>query len=400
MGHSPIGASSCERFWECPGSVILAKNAPPQKASFAAAQGTVAHSIAERYLKKGKRVDTRPLGDILEADGFGVEVDADMLDAVSVYVDHVLDTMENSGVPAGRLRVEVGFTLSHLDPDAYGTCDTVLGLAKRPVIFDYKHGAGVPVEVGGNKQTLYYALGYFYSLSRRERANVKGVETVIVQPRCPHPDGAVRSMRYTVTELLEFEDGLRKAIQRVRRGDDTLKAGSHCKFCPAKPICSEARAFALKAVFTDFSDLEDDEFEGEGLNNPIDYTRLTPEQIGRVLDKIPFILDWCEKVSQHALGLAEAGKDIPGHILTNRLARRRWTKGAENILYLLFGEKIYGKPKLLSPNQIEKFIPRGERHVLDTLWEKPETGRTLARVESKRKKLLPSLMTDFIDLDI
>ena len=65
--HSSIGASVCERYWHCPGSITLfghLKSAP----SFYAAQGTVAHEIGERFLKLGQPVDTRFLGEVIQVE--------------------------------------------------------------------------------------------------------------------------------------------------------------------------------------------------------------------------------------------------------------------------------------------------------------------------------------------
>ncbi len=393
MSHSVIGASSCERFWNCPGSIALSQKAPKPRPSFYAAEGTVAHTIAERYLRAFKPVDMKLLGEVYTEDGFGIEVTTDMLDAVSVYVDTILNLFASRELNPRRLQVEVKFVLPHLDPDARGTGDAGVPQFDRLTVLDYKHGAGNAVEVEENKQTLYYSLGLYYSLKKEDRKYVEDIENIIVQPRCSHADGVVRSVVYPVERLFEFEDGLRQAIKRVRDGDNTLQAGPWCKFCPAKPICHEARDSVARLARVDFANIE---------AGPPDPKSLSPEMIAALLPHIPRIRDWCETLEKYAFYEADRGVEIPGYMLTNRRSNRKWVNEEAVIdeLDLEYGEKIFTKRKLLSPNQLEKLLPKDERGRLRKYWEKPDTGKTLVPVDGKRNKLLPSTVTDFVDLDI
>ena len=47
--HSALGASSCKRWWHCPGSVSLSAGLP-NESSDAAREGTAAHALAEQCL--------------------------------------------------------------------------------------------------------------------------------------------------------------------------------------------------------------------------------------------------------------------------------------------------------------------------------------------------------------
>jgi hypothetical protein len=394
--HSHIGASICERYWNCPGSITLYGHLK-SPSSFYAAQGTAAHTIGETYLRKRIPVDIGLLGVNIKVEEedqtFLIPVDMDMIDAVGEYVDFVYNEMAKYNSPWHRLHVEVGFSLSHIDPEAYGTCDAMLYVPfNRIIVIDYKHGAGVSVEIEDNKQTKYYGLGAYYSLPEDERCDIEYIETVIVQPRCAHQDGTIRRMVYTVQELLEWERGLSRAIQRVRGGDETLQAGKHCKFCPGKPHCPEAKNEVARLAAVDFADID---------VGPPDVRTLTPEQVAHLLQFVPFIKDWCDDLLEHARTMAENNIDIPGYKLVDKRSNRKWIDEDAVIdeYELHFGEKLYTK-KLLSPAQLEKMLPKDKRAELERLWEKPPAGKTLVRVEDDREARLPSAVSDFIDLDI
>lgn len=400
--HSEIGASSCERFWECPGSINVFNELPPLPPSIYAAEGTVAHGVAEKYLLSGKPVDDELLGDIIHQEGFGIEVTDNMLEAVTVYVDTINDTLKTEGLSRKRLKVEVGFTLEHLHHDARGTCDAVIERFDIPIIADYKHGAGKVVEVIDNKQTQYYGLGYYYSLPKRDRKHVEAIENIIIQPRAHHVAGVVRRATYTHDEVFEFEEGLRGAINRVRNGDRTLKAGDWCKFCKAKPVCNASRTFNLSTAFEDFADIDIDDSGDSTIPSQAmrDIRSFTPDELAATLRRLPALEEWIDSVKAFAFREADRGVEIPGFMLSHRRSNRRW-KDKDRVVDAyewLFGDLIWEK-RLKTPAQLEKMLPKKHRNSLANYWEKPDTGKTLARVEGGNEKLLPSAVSDFIDVD-
>ena len=178
--HSKIGASGCERWWQCPGSVALSENVPKVPPSQAALQGTAAHWLAEHCFKKNYKPEVyfdRELGHPEE----GVDpfyVDEDMVDAVQLYLDTIQGVIAKSpntkyrgGVekpcPHDFHAIEAKVALTHMDPGAFGTADFVhySRLNKELTVVDFKYGAGIPVDVINNKQLLYYALGAYWTLA-------------------------------------------------------------------------------------------------------------------------------------------------------------------------------------------------------------------------------------------
>lgn len=400
--HSKIGASSCERFWNCPGSVTVYGHLE-SKPSFYAAQGTAAHQIAEDHLRAKIELEAQGhtqlkfynerLGDIIiveDSERFEITVDAEMIEAVGTYVDFIDSLIEENNSSYANLQVEVKFKLDFIHEDAQGTCDAVLWFptTNKLYVLDYKHGAGVAVEAEGNKQVLYYVTGA-HGIADHEEAPVS-MEGVIVQPRCAHESGTIRRSKIEEKDLWKFIDGLTSAIKRVSNGDTTLKAGSHCKFCAAKPICPEAKNEVSRLAEMDFNEVDFDE--------PPKPEGFTPEEIANILPRIPFIKDWCDSILAFAHSEAERGIDIPGYMLADKRSNRKWKDGVEEDLEFLLGDRMYTK-KLVTPAQAEKLVGKKRAEIFFGLWEKPPVGKTLVCISEKRERRLHSAIEDFIDVD-
>ncbi len=405
--HSPIGASQAERWWLCPGSVARIQASPPAAPSKYAAEGTVAHTVAERYLTAAKNhglgviteegVEVLPpdiyddVGRDFIADGFEFEVTDEMVAAVEVYVTLIEDLMHEYSLTWDWVQVEKRFCLSHIDDEAFGTSDCSLVVPmNRLIVVDYKHGKGYSVDIDMNKQLMMYALGVYYELPEWLREDLLWVEIIIVQPRDSSNEEGVRRMVYPISILFEYERGLTLAIQRVRSGNDTLLAGKHCKFCPAKPTCPAFRAHMNEQAAMDFSNAE---LELVTLPPP---SVLNPEHLARLIENANLIKDWASAVLAHAHTLAERGVKIPGYELVEKTGNRRWknTEEVEKVYSAKLGERAFNQ-KLKSPAQMEKMLSKQEKAELEAFWEKPVTGKTLVQEGSGRPKALPDNVMDF-----
>ena len=204
MSHAKLSPSAAERWMTCPGSVVLS-DGMPQKTSVFAEEGTQAHAVAEAWLR-GKDSDS----------------DRDMVEHVRVYVDHV------TGL-GGKLHIEQRVKVND---EVYGTADAVVWQddAKHLHIVDLKYGAGVAVEVHGNLQLKIYALATLLTFGYPATQ----VTATIVQPRCPHGDGPVRSVTFDVVDLLDFHADLEDAVKRVGRADADIARRKNCNTVTAR----------------------------------------------------------------------------------------------------------------------------------------------------------------------
>jgi len=236
--HSKLGASAAHQWMACPGSVRLSEGLPDFVSKYAE-EGTAAHELAAMLLD----------GDQDTSDGYCA--DAGMAEAVQLY----LDTVRGDAGDTAPLRlVEHKFHLKELHPDLFGTADCVQVWPRQKLmrVYDYKHGAGVAVGVKDNVQLKYYALGALLLYKKP----IKEVELVIVQPRCPHPDGPVRRHRFAAFELMDFEAELVAAVKRTEDPNAPLVEGEHCHWCKAGrakvcPLKREAQQEKARREFAD-----------------------------------------------------------------------------------------------------------------------------------------------------
>lgn len=354
LAHSPIGASSCERWWNCPGSVRLLRTLPDNmfRPTMYTAEGTLAHKLCEDVLKgKYKLVDLelKCVGETRMQDGFEVEITDEMIEAIRIYEFTVTqDAVEMGFYTGSGIRVEQQFVLADVDPYAFGTTDAIVGVDFGLLrVYDFKYGAGVAVEVEENKQLMYYALGAF------QTATFEEIEIIIVQPRARHKDGAVRRWRMPASTLLAFRDELKKRVAATRNPNAPCVAGEWCNksFCPARPVCS--------AVLNKTSELAQSKFTEIIDSRPASPDQMTREQILNVLKYAPMIHDWLKEVEGYALGLAESGEELPGFKLVPKRATRKWNKSETDVadeLSLFVSDDVLYEKSLKSPAKMEKAL--------------------------------------------
>lgn len=378
--HSHIGASSMDRWASCPGSVRLSAGMENRSSEFAA-HGTAAHGVAEACLRSGKNAKDF-IGETLTADGFTFEVDDEMVEAVQVYLDAVRRAYLAEDANA-LLHVEVRFDLSQLHDGLFGTSDCCVWQPKhrRLKVYDFKFGAGIPVEVKDNPQLAYYALGAITNLNLPAHT----VEMVIVQPRCPHPDGPVRSWSIDVTELMDFRHDLIQYAKATEDPDAPLNPGDHCRWCLAAPVCPALHQKAQEVAANEFRpDLSYD-----------------PDKLAETLRWLPVLEGYAKSVREFAYAEAEHGRCPPRWKLVAKRASRKWRDEPTAIRRLVglgLGEpELYGPPALLSPAKIEKVLGKSKltAEVLSELTVTESSGHTLAPESDKRPAVKPAAADEF-----
>lgn len=374
--HSPIGASSYYRYSKCPGSVRLSKGMPEQSSLYAA-EGTKAHELAAEALKLGS-CNT----ELFEG------IEQEMKDGIRLYVETVLAAWQ---VDIGRnmdrrLLVEHSFDLTSLHPDLYGTADAVVYSPSEELllVYDFKYGKGVGVDVENNGQLMFYALGALLTTKFRP----KFVEMVIVQPRFEHKDGFIRQWRVPVLDFLDFSEELVQAATATTKSDAPLKSGDHCRWCPAAGICPQ--------IFAEAQDLAKYEF------NVIPGGKTYPTaKLEMSLKFIPILEGWIRSVRDFAYSEANNGRVPKGWKLVPKKGRRVWTsteKEMDKALWKNFNlgdDDIYQK-KLKSVTQIEKLIPKEDRKFFNEIYTaKVSSGSTLVPSTDARSAIATDPKSEF-----
>lgn len=375
--HSPIGASSMSRWARCPGSVRLSATVPPPPTSKYAEEGTRAHELAELILKGlTPKPEAHPKA---------------MLEAVMVFVDAVRGDMRSVLACEGsHIFIEHGFDLRFLHDDLWGTCDVAIYYpgAKHLQIWDYKHGAGIPVEVDGNEQCKYYGVGALLTIKVDGKPiEVRTVETIIVQPRCHHNDGPIRRKTYPVQEIRDFADEIVRCAKATKAPNAPLVPGTHCRFCPAAGVCTEVHNRALAVAREEFSPTPNG---------------VSPEKLGELLDWIPKFKAWIAAVEDFAFNEANQNRAPKGYKLVNKRGQRKWKDNVDAaILELTLDiprEKLT-ETSLLSPAQVEKLLPQRSKKELEAFVDFSNPGRDLVPVSDKREAAKLDVYTEFTALD-
>ena len=363
--HSKVGASSMYRWSKCPGSVRECSKVPNRESSYAA-EGTAAHDLAAKILKRSLGTgDYAPSEDVAEA--------------VQVYVDYVRSLV----LKADTLLIEQGFHLKELHPDLYGTADAVVWkpAEKHLHVIDYKHGAGVLVDVNGNPQLRYYALGALLSSG----FPATKVTTTIVQPRCPHPDGAIRSETFDAFDLLDWAADLVDAVKRTEDPNAPLNSGDHCRFCPATAVCPAVHERATALAQLEFSPSAAVPCGTQAV--PYDAARLK-----QALDARPMLRAWLTALDEFAYAEAMAGR-LPaevGYKLVEKRANRKWIDEELAAVALRKGglkdEQIFETPAIKSSAQVEKLVgKKGFKEIEADYVTKESSGFTLVPVDDPRQ---------------
>lgn len=387
--HAILGASSADRWMNCPGSVQLAESLPEQDTTTKyAAEGTVAHAAGYLSLRMGvdpvmyvgKKID-------------GMKVTMEMALAVGVYVDKV-NTLSKSSNAEPKL--EVQFSLERLNPKEpmFGTADCVIWdeLTAHLHVLDYKHGQGVVVEAVDNVQLQYYALGAVLELKVKPRQ----VTVWIIQPRAPHRDGTVRDWTFGWDHLIEYRHELMTAAYRTREDGAPLVIGDHCRFCPASAVCPAQREHAMLVVQDAFTA----EVETPDLPEP---EMLTEAELGTVMDHSDHIMDWLRSVQTYVRKEKEAGHPgLPGWKLIEKRANRKWTNevtAKQELRGMGFLVRDITEKKLVSPAKVEVLLRREGKDIPAGLVKRESSGYNLVPASDPRPEAVPTQIEEVFNAD-
>ncbi len=365
--HALLSASSAARWLNCPRSVRLTENIKEEGASVYAAEGTLAHALAEDALRwykdhgslKGWRIPRKLKDSDLWYDG--------MKDDVFPYVEYVIETFESRG-EASALDIESRLDFSEYVPDGFGTGDAVIVDDGTLEIVDLKFGKGVPVDADNNPQIMLYGLGallaydYIYSIEK--------VRMTIVQPRLDH----ITTFEIAAADLLDWAENTVKPIAKLAYdGKGEQKAGDWCRWCKIKATC-RTRAQTLMAI-TDKRNQEE----------------LSDEEISEILSARDAIKRWLTDIEDTVMDRLTAGGKLGGWKLVEGRSNRKINdpeKLAGCLMEYYPAELIYKPQELKTLTDLEKLV--GKKRFADEFGDfvyKPEGKPTLVPESDKRPAL-------------
>lgn len=307
--HAVLSASKAHQWLKCPPSVRWEEQFEEREQSEAAAEGTLAHSLAEDHMRKtlaGKRL-TVPAK--IKNDPLFRPI---MVEHVATYCEEITRAMLEMKDGDPTIKLEQELDLTPWIPEGFGTADCVLIGDGVLHVFDFKYGKGVPVSAEENPQLMLYGLGALNEFGMLYDIDL--VTLHIIQPRLD-----------SITEwsiardTLEWwgETEVKPIAQTAFKGEGEFNPGQdQCRWCRCKNVCRAYNTYMLDSAKA--------RFNAEGQERQPN--ELSPEEIAKLLEVVDEIKRWATKVADYALDQAlNEGVEYPGFKLVKGISRRKIT---------------------------------------------------------------------------
>ncbi|MGN0674689.1 MAG: DUF2800 domain-containing protein [Oscillospiraceae bacterium] len=372
--HALLSASAAKRWINCPPSVRLTENMPDTPSEFAA-EGTLAHELAELKLRKKfevmpKSKYTKALDAIKANPLYAAEMDS----CTDEYLDFILTIAHRYDKTKPYVVIEKQLNYSHIAQGGFGTSDCVLICKNNLHIIDFKYGKGVPVSVEDNPQLKLYALGAIAEYSMLYC--IENVFLHIVQPRTGEGSS---SWETSAAALAVWGESIKPIAELAYNGSGEFKCGDWCRFCKAKATC-RARAenfFALEDIAKMPKEL------------------LSDSEIGEALVKAQTLKNWVTDLEEYALNAILSGSDITGWKAVEGRSNRKITD-VDSAFEVLksngYDEALLYERKPITLTELEKLVTKKKlEELIGDKIVKPQGKPTLAPVDDKRKPYKPDI---------
>ena len=391
--HAILGASSAKRWLTCTPSARLGERLTSRfgsESSPYAQEGTKAHALAEIKVRKafyaadGMTTTVYSRMSQEERDAYtGInafrydalraelgDIPSDMEHATDAYCDVVMEKYLSAKDQdaSTRLLLEQRLDYSRWVPSGFGTGDCVIVSDSLLEIADLKYGLGIPVDAVDNPQLRLYGLGAIAKFG--QLYDFPAVRMTIIQPRLE----SVSEETLGRVELLDWAEAeVREKAQQAWKGIGDFVPGDHCRFCPAKAVCSARVAEALKLFRYGF--------ETPGL--------IPDEQIPGILETLDVAEAWIKDFRAYVEKQALNGQKFPGwKLVRGKKPNRRWADPEEVRAQLLRAGYAPGQIETTSlkpVGEIEKTIgAKAFRALVGGLVAQGEGRLTLVPESDKR----------------
>jgi hypothetical protein len=336
MQHSKIvGGSTAKRVINCPGSVALVAEMPPQPSSSYAEEGTMLHDAISEFLG---------------TTGYRFTCSQDLIEDKLMPALALLDEVDPDKEMLYEVETRVGF--GDLLPGVFGSTDLMGRIGGKAIILDWKFGAGVPVPAEENEQLMFYAAAAMRTPEAQWVFDgATEVELIIIQPP------AIKRWTTTIKRIKDFEQTLIKAVKIAQQPDAPLKHGDHCRWCAAKPVCPIMTGAVDRAV-------------------ALKMEKIDVDKIGAYLHNADLLEAWIKDLRALAEEMMKKGKPVTGWKMVPKRATRSWVKEEDAKVVLLqhLKESEVMVTKLISPAAAEKLMKK----LPDGLTVAISSGNTIA----------------------
>lgn len=394
--HALLPASGAARWMHCTPSARLEEKFPDEGSEYAA-EGTLAHAIAELKVRKkfvepmGPKKFTTAMNKLKKDPLYQEEMDRYTED----YLDYVSKVVM-SYKTAPHVAVELRLDYSRYAPEGFGTGDCIVIGGDTLHVIDFKYGKGVVVDVENNPQLMLYGLGALEAYSMFYSPTT--VMLTVFQPRAE--GDTVKEWSISRDDLLNWGVfTIKPQAELAFKGEGDFVPGDWCRFCRAKATCRK-RANANTAL-EDFKGVAAPS-KSESGNFPMP-PLLTDAEVGEVLQKAFDLEKWVSDLKDYALSAVLDGKEIPGWKAVEGRTSRKFddTDAAfTDIEAAGYDEAILYERKPLTLAAVEKVLGKGKfAEVAGTHVVVSQGKPTLAPESDKRPPYHPhDAASDFKDV--
>jgi hypothetical protein len=341
MQHSKIvGGSTAKRVINCPGSVALVAEMPPQPSSSYAEEGTMLHDAISEFLG---------------TTGYRFTCSQDLIEDKLMPALALLDEVDPDKEMLYEVETRVGF--GDLLPGVFGSTDLMGRIGNKAIILDWKFGSGVAVSAEENEQLMFYAAAAMRTPDAHWVFDgATEVELIIIQPP------AIKRWTTTIERIKQFEQTLVKAVKIAQQPNAPLKHGDHCRWCAAKPVCPIMTGAVDRAV-------------------ALKMDKIDVDKLGAYLHNADLLESWIKDLRALAEEMLKKGKPVAGWKVVPKRATRQWVD-EQSTIDVLRSQGLdsidYMKQELLSPAQMEKVLKKSKLTLPPELVVAVSSGTTIA----------------------
>jgi hypothetical protein len=371
--HSPLGASSAERWMNCPGSTALLDKfgMPETEEPDYRREGTAMHHAAAHCLE-----ENLDAWEVIDQTFNETKIDVEMARAIQVYLDACREDMDT----AVRWGIEEAVQLAIHD-QGYGTADWWAEFPDRLLVRDLKGGQGIIVEPEENPQLMYYAGGVIDK--RPQWLDEMLVDLEICQPRGFHHLGPTRRWTTTVGFIRTWmRETLLPAMLRTQI-DRAFDAGSWCRFCPAKLVCPLLTGLFRAACVADPKEVVT--YDDESLARSYKAGEALPFYQKALADEV------FKRLNAGRMKGNDAAKLVykrANRVFPNAIMLEGEPVPIRDFLVEAVGDEVLSPPALKSPAEVEKISAAAKAVVREHAFT-PESGLTIAPLKDPRPAVTP-----------
>lgn len=366
--HALLSASSAHRWVYCTPSARLEEQFP-DAGSDAAAEGTVAHALAEVKVRQyfyPQEVSRQKMARAVNK----LKKDGHWADEMQGYTDEYLDYVKSAAMAFAHVPhadVEKTVYFDKYAPEGFGTADCILIGGDTLHVIDFKYGKGVPVSAEENLQMILYALGAYEAC--RILYPIETVKLSIVQPRIDN----ISEWEIPLSVLVAYGEMISDKAAFAYKGEgEFVPSEENCRFCRARAQCrARAEENVRLAFFTD-------------RKPPL----ITNAEVGGYLEKGEDVAKWLKDLKEYALKECLAGKEVPGWKAVEGRGSREWTdmdKAFETLTDNGIDAAVLWERTPLTLAQVEKTVGKKEFQALVGKYVAKSPGKPALAKESDKR---------------